>query len=74
MESIYAKALYKSQFAKLTVQGSKRKKIVKISLIISFLFIGFVGYGIHWSFFDMSRLPTQGNILRKKHLLMVRIL
>ena len=58
MESIYAKALYKSQFAKLTVQGSKRKKIVKISLIISFLSIGFVGYVIHWAFFDMNRLPT----------------
>ena len=40
-----------------TVKGAKRKKIVKISLIISFLFIGFVGYGIYWAFFDMNRLP-----------------
>ena len=44
--------------AKSTVKGTKRKKIVKISLIISFLFIGFIGYGIYWAFFDMNRLPT----------------
>ncbi|MER1985888.1 MAG: DUF5412 domain-containing protein [Solibacillus sp.] len=44
--------------AELTVKGAKRKKIVKISLIISFLFIGFVGYGIYWAFFDMTTLPT----------------
>ncbi|MER2191271.1 MAG: DUF5412 domain-containing protein [Solibacillus sp.] len=44
--------------AELTVKGAKRKKIVKISLIISFLFIGFVGYGIYWVFFDMNTLPT----------------
>ena len=44
--------------AESTVKGAKRKKIVKISLIISFLFIGFVGYGIYWAFFDMNRLPT----------------
>ena len=41
-----------------TVKGVKLKKIVKIALIISFLFIGFVGYGIYWAFFDMKRLPT----------------
>ena len=41
-----------------TVKGVKLKKIVKIALIISFLFIGFVGYGIYWAFFDMNRLPT----------------
>jgi len=44
--------------AKSTVKGAKRKKIVRISLIISFLFIGFVGYGIYWAFFDMNTLPT----------------
>lgn len=43
---------------KSTLIGKKRKKIVKISLIISFLFIGFIGYGIYWAFFDMNRLPT----------------
>ena len=41
-----------------TVKGAKLKKIIKIALIISFLFIGFVGYGIYWAFFDMKRLPT----------------
>ena len=41
-----------------TVKGAKLKKIIKIALIISFLFIGFVGYGIYWAFFDMNRLPT----------------
>ena len=44
--------------AKSTVKGAKRKKIVRISLIIVFLFIGFVVYGIYWAFFDMNRLPT----------------
>ena len=44
--------------AELTVKGAKRKKIVKIALIISFLFIGFVGCGIYWAFFDMNRIPT----------------
>ena len=44
--------------AESTVKGAKLKKIVKIALIISFLFIGFVGYGIYWAFFDMNRLPT----------------
>ena len=42
--------------AELTVQGSKRKKKVKILLIISFLFMVFVGYVIHWAFFDMNRV------------------
>lgn len=44
--------------AQSTVKGEKRKKIVKISLIISFLIIGFIGYGVYWAFFDMNRLPT----------------
>lgn len=44
--------------SKSTFKGEKRKKIVKISLIISFLFIGLIGYGIYWAFFDMNRLPT----------------
>ena len=43
---------------KPALKREKRKKIVKISLIISFLFIGFVGYGVYWAFFDMTRLPT----------------
>ena len=39
------------------LKETKRKKIVKVLLIISFLFIGFIGYGIYWAFFDMKRLP-----------------
>lgn len=44
--------------ANSTIKGAKRKKIVKISLIIGFLFMGFIGYGVYWAFFDMKRLPT----------------
>ena len=44
--------------AESTIKGAKRKKIVKIILIISFLFMGFIGYGVYWAFFDMNRLPT----------------
>ena len=44
--------------ANSTIKGTKRKKVVKISLIISFLFIGLIGYGFYWAFFDMNRLPT----------------
>ena len=40
------------------IKSAKRKKIVKISLIISILFLGLIGYGIYWAFFDMNRLPT----------------
>ena len=40
------------------IKSAKRKKIVKISLIISILFLGLIGYGIYWAFFDMKRLPT----------------
>lgn len=44
--------------AESTVRRAKRKKIVKISLVISFLFIGLVGYSFYWAFFDMTTLPT----------------
>ncbi|WP_409368460.1 DUF5412 domain-containing protein [Lysinibacillus sp. 38-6] len=43
--------------AESTIKGAKRKKIVKIILTISFLFVGFIGYGVYWAFFDMNRLP-----------------
>ncbi|TKI53641.1 hypothetical protein FC756_23100 [Lysinibacillus mangiferihumi] len=39
------------------IKGAKQKKIVKIILIITFLFVGFIGYGVYWAFFDMNRLP-----------------
>jgi hypothetical protein len=39
-----------------------KKKSVDKSLIISFivllLFIGLIGYGVYWAFFDVNRLPT----------------
>ncbi|MEK4131207.1 DUF5412 domain-containing protein [Solibacillus sp. FSL W8-0372] len=44
--------------ANSTIKRPKRKKIVKISLVFSFLIIGFIGYGVYWAFFDMNRLPT----------------
>ena len=44
--------------AKSTIKGVKRKKIVKISLIVGILFMGVIGYGVYWAFFDMDRLPT----------------
>ena len=31
--------------------------LVKIILVVSLLFIGIIGYGIYWAFFDMNRLP-----------------
>ena len=47
------------------IKRAKRKKIIKGSLIISFVLSGFVGYGIYWAFFDMGRLPT-GEYLTEK--------
>ena len=44
--------------AESMIKGVKRKKIVKISLIVGILFIGVIGYGVYWAFFDMDRLPT----------------
>jgi hypothetical protein len=34
------------------------KKVVVISLVIGLVFVGLIGYGVYWAFFDMSRLPT----------------
>mgnify|MGYP005606519741 FL=1 len=42
------------------LRGNKKKnrnKLVKIILVVSFLFIGMIGYGIYEAFFDMNRLP-----------------
>lgn len=33
-------------------------KTLKIILVISILFIGMIGYGVYWAFYDMNRLPT----------------
>lgn len=35
-----------------------QKKVLKVLLIGSLLFIGLIGYGVYWAFFDMNRLPT----------------
>lgn len=34
------------------------RKALKILLIVGALFIGLIGYGVYWAFFDMNRLPT----------------
>ena len=44
--------------AETPIKSVKRKKIVKISLVIGILFMGLIGYGVYWSFFDMNTLPT----------------
>lgn len=44
--------------ANSTIKGARRKKIVKIALIMGLLFMGFIGYGVYWAFFDMKRLST----------------
>lgn len=36
---------------------NKRLRTVKIIILGSLLFIGLLGYGIYWAFFDMNRLP-----------------
>ncbi|MEH7347551.1 DUF5412 domain-containing protein [Gottfriedia acidiceleris] len=35
----------------------KRRKTLKIMLLSTLLFVGLLGYGIYWTFFDMNRLP-----------------
>ncbi|TXK83964.1 DUF5412 domain-containing protein [Paenibacillus sp. N3.4] len=41
----------------LEIQRTK-KNVFKFLLSIGLLFIGLIGYGIYWAFFDMNRLPT----------------
>ncbi|HDX9590471.1 TPA: DUF5412 domain-containing protein [Bacillus pseudomycoides] len=36
----------------------KKKKTLKIFLFGSLFFVGLIGYGVYWAFFDMNRLPT----------------
>nr|WP_088072793.1 DUF5412 domain-containing protein [Gottfriedia luciferensis] len=43
----------------------KRQKRLKIILISSLLFVGLLGYGVYWAFFDMNRLP-EGDYLTKE--------
>ncbi|MFD2216392.1 DUF5412 domain-containing protein [Metabacillus endolithicus] len=41
------------------------KKILKLVIFVSLLFISLGSYGVYWAFFDMNRLPT-GEFLSKK--------
>ncbi|WP_233193668.1 DUF5412 family protein, partial [Sporosarcina sp. P3] len=37
---------------------SIKKNTLKVFLVVSFLLATFIGYGVYWAFYDMSRLPT----------------
>lgn len=39
-------------------EKKSKHKALKIVLIGFLLFIGLLGYGVYWAFFDMNRLPT----------------
>ncbi|CAM3162942.1 DUF5412 domain-containing protein [Filibacter tadaridae] len=43
-------------------RNKEKKKIYKNILImfgaVGLLFVGLIGYGVYWAFFDMNRLPT----------------
>ncbi|SFC59814.1 hypothetical protein SAMN04488168_106158 [Bacillus sp. 491mf] len=43
----------------------KWEKALQIFLFGSLLFVGLIGYGVYWAFFDMNRLPT-GDYLTEK--------
>ncbi|PID16258.1 hypothetical protein CSV62_15775 [Sporosarcina sp. P35] len=34
------------------------KNTLKVFLVVSLLLTAFIGYGVYWAFYDMSRLPT----------------
>lgn len=35
-----------------------KKKALKFLIIGILIFVGIIGYGVYWAFFDMNRLPT----------------
>ncbi|WP_158231808.1 DUF5412 domain-containing protein [Sporosarcina sp. P19] len=37
---------------------SIKKNTLKLFLVVSLLLGAFIGYGVYWAFYDMSRLPT----------------
>jgi len=45
---------------KSNVEYKKKKlnTLLKVFIIIGLLFVGFIGYGVYWAFFDMNRLPS----------------
>ena len=51
--------------ANLIKNKKNRKKALKISLIVSMLFVCLIGYGIYWTFYDMNRLPTGEYLIEK---------
>lgn len=44
------------------VSRNEKKKVYKTVFmtigIVGLLFVGLLGYGVYWAFFDMNRLPT----------------
>lgn len=53
---------------KLEFKNEKKKsykKILNVIIIIGALFFSFIGYGVYWAFYDMSRLP-KGEYLTEK--------
>ncbi|RPJ98358.1 DUF5412 domain-containing protein [Priestia endophytica] len=49
--------------------NSKRKgckKKLKVFFFGLLLFVGLIGYGIYWAFFDMDRLPTGDYLTEEK--------
>lgn len=36
-----------------------RRNIVKVLLILGFIFLGLIGYGVYWLFFDWSRFKSE---------------
>ncbi|NQX57975.1 DUF5412 domain-containing protein [Paenibacillus qinlingensis] len=43
-----------------------KKNVFRFLLLIGFLFIGLICYGIFWAFFDMNRLPA-GELIEQSH-------
>ncbi|WP_412897773.1 DUF5412 domain-containing protein [Bacillus sp. 1P02SD] len=44
--------------AQLIERKKKRNKALMYAFIGIALFLGVIGYGVYWAFFDMNRLPT----------------
>ena len=45
---------------KSSVEYKKKKlnTLLKVFITIGLLFVGIIGYGVYWAFFDMNRLPS----------------
>ncbi|EGQ27947.1 hypothetical protein HMPREF9372_0055 [Sporosarcina newyorkensis 2681] len=44
------------------VPRNEKKKVYKTIFftigVVALLFVGLLGYGVYWAYFDMNRLPT----------------